>query len=191
MLIRPVLVCSRETMLQALRGIITPAGDKMSEPLRKQVHNTLLGMLGHSEDVTRAAVAGCLGALCRWLNPDQLHTTLHDHLLCDDASMDGTLRHGRSAALSVALKEAPSAVYTKDTADKVHKVILAYLAADRVSWICPPQTFPPKSSHCVLWNIACIQPSLTVPTSHTWRRLSHPSTAFSVYKQSPLSVKWQ
>lgn len=68
-------------MLQALRGVITPAGDKMSATLRKQVYQTLVGMLAHPEDITRSAAAGCLGALTRWLAPDQLHTTLSDHLL--------------------------------------------------------------------------------------------------------------
>jgi hypothetical protein len=70
-------------MLQAVRGVITPAGDKMTEPLRKAVYITLTGMLGHPEDVTRAAAAGCLGALCHWLSPEQLHATLTDHLLCE------------------------------------------------------------------------------------------------------------
>ena len=69
-------------MLQALRGVITPAGDKMTEPLKKQVFLTLTGMLGHPEDVTRNAVAGCYGALLRWLSPDQLTAALNDHLLC-------------------------------------------------------------------------------------------------------------
>lgn len=68
-------------MLQALRGVTTPAGDKMSEPLRKAVYMTLTSMLSHPEDVTRAAAAGCLGALCHWLSPEQLHATLTDHLL--------------------------------------------------------------------------------------------------------------
>jgi hypothetical protein len=80
---RVPLILFRETMLQALRGVITPAGDKMTEPLRKAVYVTLTGMLGHPEDVTRAAVAGCLGALCRWLSPEQLHAALTDHLLCE------------------------------------------------------------------------------------------------------------
>nr|CAD7392316.1 unnamed protein product [Timema cristinae] len=71
----------RETMLQALRGVISPAGDKMTESLRKSVYVTLTNMLGYSEDATRAAVAGCLGALCRWLSPEQLNATLSDHLL--------------------------------------------------------------------------------------------------------------
>ncbi|GFG32063.1 hypothetical protein Cfor_06845 [Coptotermes formosanus] len=122
----------RETMLQALRGVITPAGDKMTEPLRKAVYVTLTGMLGHPEDVTRAAVAGCLGALCRWLSPEQLHAALTDHLLYDDLPLDWTLRHGRSAVLSVALKEATPQVYTDDYKDKICRVLLAYLMADRV-----------------------------------------------------------
>lgn len=72
----------RETMLQALRGVLTPAGDKMTEPMKKQVFATLSSMLGHSEDVTRNAVAGCFGALVRWLSPDLLAVAFNDHLLC-------------------------------------------------------------------------------------------------------------
>lgn len=71
----------RETLLQALRGVITPAGDKMTLPLRKQVYSTLLNLLSHPEDVTRSAAAGCLGALCKYLPPEMLATTLTDHLL--------------------------------------------------------------------------------------------------------------
>ena len=40
------------------------------------------------------------------------------------------LRHGRSAALFVSLKEAPAIVYGKDK-DRLCKVILSHLAADR------------------------------------------------------------
>lgn len=71
----------RETTLHALRGIITPAGDKCSEPVRKQIHSTLISLLNYPEDVTRTVAAGCLGALCKWLTPDQLETTLSDHIL--------------------------------------------------------------------------------------------------------------
>lgn len=73
---------TRETTLHALRGIITPAGDKMSDTVKKQIHMTLLSFLNHQEDVTRNSAAGCLGAICRWLTPDQLHATLTEHLLC-------------------------------------------------------------------------------------------------------------
>jgi len=50
----------------------------------------------------------------------------------DDLPLDWTLRHGRSAALSVALKEATPQVYTDDYKDKICRVLLAYLMADRV-----------------------------------------------------------
>ncbi|XP_012138450.2 lethal (3) 80Fj isoform X1 [Megachile rotundata] len=122
----------RETMLQALRGVLTPAGDKMTEPMKKQVFATLSSMLGHPEDVTRNAVAGCFGALVRWLSPDQLAIAFNDHLLCNDTSVDWMLRHGRSAALFVALKESPTTIYNDKEKDRVCTVILSYLAADRV-----------------------------------------------------------
>lgn len=122
----------RETMLQALRYMITAAGDKMSEPIRRAIHQTLIGMLSHPEDVSRSAAAGCLGALCRWFTPEQLNVVLSDHLLSDDNSLDWMLRHGRSSALFVALKECPSVVYTDNFCDKLHRVILSFLVADRV-----------------------------------------------------------
>ncbi|KAI4488580.1 hypothetical protein M0802_011470 [Mischocyttarus mexicanus] len=122
----------RETMLQALRGVLTPAGDKMTEPMKKQVFVTLNSMLGHPEDVTRNAVAGCYGALLRWLSPEQLAIAFNDNLFCNDVSADWTLRHGRSAALFVALKESPATVFNAKEKDRVCTVILSYLAADRV-----------------------------------------------------------
>ncbi|XP_011149210.1 eIF-2-alpha kinase activator GCN1 [Harpegnathos saltator] len=122
----------RETMLQALRGVLTPAGDKMTDPMKKQVFATLSSMLSHPEDVTRNAVAGCFGALLRWLSPEQLAITFNDHLLCNDVNADWMLRHGRSAALFVTLKESPATVYNPKEKDRVCTVILSYLAADRV-----------------------------------------------------------
>ncbi|XP_014232646.1 eIF-2-alpha kinase activator GCN1 [Trichogramma pretiosum] len=122
----------RETMLHALRGVITPAADRTSDSLRKQLFNTLSGMLGHQEDTTRNAVAGCYGALVKCLNADQLDTALNDHLLCTSANDDWTLKHGRSAALFVALKEAPEVIYTEKYKDRVCKVILTHLAAEKI-----------------------------------------------------------
>ncbi|XP_065077571.1 stalled ribosome sensor GCN1 [Ochlerotatus camptorhynchus] len=122
----------RETMLQALRGIMIPAGDKMTEPLKKQIYATLAGMLGHSEDITRAAAAGCFGALCRWLSPDQLDDALVSHLLNEDYGDDAALRHGRTAALFVALKEYPSAVYIEKYEAKICKTIASSLTSDKI-----------------------------------------------------------
>lgn len=69
-------------MLQALRGVLTPAGDKMTPPLMKQFFLTLGGLLGSHEDVTRNAAAGCYGALIQWLPQDLKTTACNDHLLC-------------------------------------------------------------------------------------------------------------
>lgn len=55
--------------------------------------------------------------------------------LVDDVTVEWTLRHGRSAALFVALKEAPEKVYVPEYKDKIHKVILSFIAADRVRMI--------------------------------------------------------
>lgn len=71
----------RETTLHALRGIITPAGDKMSDNVKKQIHATLLTLISYPEDVTRLSAAGCLGAICQWLSPEQLDSTLSETLL--------------------------------------------------------------------------------------------------------------
>ncbi|KAI9565775.1 hypothetical protein GHT06_009568 [Daphnia sinensis] len=122
----------RETSLQALRGVITPAGDKMSEPIRKSILATLQTMLSHPEDTTRSAAAGCLGALLRRLPADELEPIVNECLLHDDPSLDWTLRHGKSAVLSVAMKEAAEQVYTAQWRDKLHRVLLSYLTADRV-----------------------------------------------------------
>ncbi|XP_050089217.1 eIF-2-alpha kinase activator GCN1 [Anopheles aquasalis] len=122
----------RETMLQALRGILTPAGDKMTEPLRKQIYATLAGMLGHSEDMTRAAAAGCFGALVRWLPADLLDDALVSHLLNEDYGDDATLRHGRTAALFVALKEHPATIVTSKYETKIAKVINGAIVSDKV-----------------------------------------------------------
>lgn len=71
----------RETTLHALRGVITPAGDKISEPIKKQIYGTLVIYLGQPEDTIRKSAAGCLGALCKYLPPDQLDVTLGEHIL--------------------------------------------------------------------------------------------------------------
>lgn len=67
--------------MYALRGIITPAGEKMSEGVKSQIYGTLLGFLGHPEDTIRKTGAGCLGAICKYLAPEQFDTTLSEYVL--------------------------------------------------------------------------------------------------------------
>lgn len=120
-------------MLAALRGIITPAGDKMTEPLRKQIFATLVSMLDHAEDATRSAVGGCLGALTRFLDT-QLDDALLAHILHEEAAGgdDWLLRHGKSAALFVALREAPTTIWQPKYETKIVRSIGANITSDRV-----------------------------------------------------------
>lgn len=123
----------RDTYLQALRGCIEPSGERMSPPIRKQTLTLLNGFVAHPDDSSRVVGAGCLGALCKWLPDDELRAVADEHLLVDGASLDWELRHGRSTALFVALKSTPERLLSDNgNADKINKVILSYMTADRV-----------------------------------------------------------
>lgn len=122
----------KETMCQALRGLLTPSGDKLSEPLKRQIYQTLATMLGLPEDVARSAASGCFGALIRYLNPEQLDDALVNHILNEDYGDEWALRHGRSAALFVTLKEAPSTVFVEKYQAKICKNIIGNITHERL-----------------------------------------------------------
>lgn len=122
----------RETTLHALRGILSPAGDKCTEQTRKQIHTTLINLLSFSEDVTRNVAAGCLGALCKWLTPEQLDATFSEYLLNNDVQLDCALRQSRGAALSVTLKESPQLLWNDLYREKLLSTLLSQLTADKV-----------------------------------------------------------
>ena len=131
----------RDTYLQALRGCLEPAGDKMSAPIRRQILPQLLALTDNTgvgggavvEDTSRSAAAGCLGAFLRWLSADEADMVMNNHILAsDDVSLDWTVRHGRSTALFVALKETPARIFIENRKSKVIRTILSYLAADRI-----------------------------------------------------------
>ncbi|XP_072943447.1 stalled ribosome sensor GCN1 isoform X2 [Epargyreus clarus] len=139
----------KETMLQALRNIITAGGRRMSEQLALNVLGTLTspGMLAHPEDPPRALVGGCLGALLHCLPPAHRDAAVLHHVLAAGhpahpahaphaAPDDWLLTHGRSCALFVALKETPEVVYTEQFQEKVDKTLLAYLASDKIPIAC-------------------------------------------------------
>ncbi|KAI5716919.1 hypothetical protein M8J76_014608 [Diaphorina citri] len=123
---------TRETMLQALRGVI---GDKMSDPVRKSMYMMLREMLSGEEDGIRTCVAGCLGKLIRYLSPEQLNRILNDEILADDSSISDAHRHGRSTALYVALKESPSAVWSDLFSAKISKVLSSHLSCDKTTLV--------------------------------------------------------
>ncbi|XP_078600399.1 stalled ribosome sensor GCN1-like [Branchiostoma floridae x Branchiostoma japonicum] len=122
----------RETSLQALRGVVTGAGRKAGDAIRKQLTATLLGMLGFPEDGSRLATAGCVGALCAVVPDTELNTIMLEHILDHDPSADWMLRQGRSVALAVALKEAASRLMDGQFGDKVTGIVIASCAADRI-----------------------------------------------------------
>ncbi|XP_077995202.1 stalled ribosome sensor GCN1-like [Glandiceps talaboti] len=121
----------RETMLQALRGVISGAGQKMGEANRKAITSTLLGMLAIPEDVSRLCAAGCVGALCKCLPDNELVPLLDDHLLGKLNFKDWMLRHGHSIAVAVALKEAPERILA-ERADAIMTSAMSNATTDRI-----------------------------------------------------------
>lgn len=71
----------RETILHTLRVVIIPAGDRMSDQVRRSLFMMLRDMLGHSEDTIRATAAAALACLMRWLSAEQLNVILAEHIL--------------------------------------------------------------------------------------------------------------
>uniref|UniRef100_W8CCK9 Translational activator GCN1 n=1 Tax=Ceratitis capitata TaxID=7213 RepID=W8CCK9_CERCA len=122
----------RETMLAAVRSSIHSAGEKMSESLKKQISATLLSIIGHSDDVTRSAAGGCLGALLKHLSVQQVNDILEHHILLDDND-DALLTHGRTTALFVALKECPVSIITSKFENKVITIITTSILSDKIN----------------------------------------------------------
>lgn len=88
-------------------------------------------MLNHPEDVTRSAVGGCLGALCKYLPPEQLDEAMQSYVLNDDGE-DWTSKHGKSAALFVALKEAAPVVFVPKYEAKLFKTITNNIVSEKI-----------------------------------------------------------
>ncbi|XP_075390131.1 stalled ribosome sensor GCN1 [Tenrec ecaudatus] len=122
----------RDTMLQALRFVIQGAGSKVDAAIRKNVVSLLLSMLGHDEDNTRISSAGCLGELCAFLTEEELSSVLHQYLLADVSGIDWMVRHGRSLALSVAVRVAPGRLCAGKYGSDIQDMILSSAVADRI-----------------------------------------------------------
>lgn len=128
----------KETMIQALRLIVTGGGDKMGEQLALTILTNLTSpqLLASPEDNTRCLVGGCLGALMHCLPQTHRDAALQHHILAPGAptatDADWMLQHGRSCALFVALKETPEAVYYSAFEEKIDKALLVYLASDKI-----------------------------------------------------------
>ncbi|XP_013182147.1 PREDICTED: translational activator GCN1 isoform X1 [Papilio xuthus] len=128
----------RETMLQALRGVLTAGGQKMSEQLALAVLATLTtpALLAHPDDPPRSAVGGCLGALIQWLPTAHRDAAIAHHVLGGSPAEDWLLQHGRSCALFVALKESPQEIYREPFLERVERTLLTHLASERAPVAC-------------------------------------------------------
>ncbi|CAG5130066.1 unnamed protein product, partial [Candidula unifasciata] len=125
-------VSVKDTFVQAIRACLEGAGSKMADSGRRQLTQTLVGMLASPEDSTRMTAAGCLGTLCASLPDAELSDLMIQHLLDTDPSLDWTVRHGRSMALSVSLKDAPDRVWTPALEKSVESTITKLILADRI-----------------------------------------------------------
>ncbi|GBM59452.1 eIF-2-alpha kinase activator GCN1 [Araneus ventricosus] len=123
----------KETMLHALRCIVKASGEKMSDQVRTSITSTVTNMLSHPDDSCRVVAAACLGTMCKFLPDSEFDDIAHENLIEDDLTLEWTLRHGRSVALMVALKEAPARVLTAEWTERIIKVLLVYLTADRLA----------------------------------------------------------
>lgn len=148
----------RETFLQALRNVITQNGDKISEILKKQIYTTIVPMLNYSEDITRSCVGGCLGAMLRWLSEEMLDDALLKHVFNEDFGEDWSLRHGRTGALFVVLKESPKTVYKEKYQAMLCKIIVGCIQNDK-----PPVASNGIRSACYLIE-HCQNEAIPIPS---------------------------
>lgn len=121
----------RETMLHALRSVITQSGSKISEPLKKQICTTLLGLLGANEEVIRIASGGCLGALVKYLSKEQVDDVLCNNVLTD-ISDENPFKHGCSVVLYVSLKESTDMLLKPEYKENVFKTIVSYISSNKI-----------------------------------------------------------
>ncbi|XP_061399110.1 stalled ribosome sensor GCN1 [Musca vetustissima] len=121
---------TRETMLHALRNIITPAGNKMSDSLKKQVITTLICLLGHQEDVTRGAAGGCLGVLLKYLPSNEVNDLICNYMLLDDGDL--AFNHGRTVFLFVGLKECAEIILNSGHEEQLLASVISHISSDKI-----------------------------------------------------------
>jgi len=122
----------RETLLQALRGVIAGAGEKMGDPIRKTLTTTLLDLLGHGDDNIRVAAGGCVGSLAIIVPDPELDSIINDHLIVNDPTVDWTVRHGHAIALSAVLHDAVERIVSQGLFEVVTDAAVAHATTDRI-----------------------------------------------------------
>ncbi|EDO39308.1 predicted protein [Nematostella vectensis] len=122
----------RETLLQALRGVIAAAGQKMGEAVRKTLTATLLSLLGHGENSIRVAAGGCVGSMALIVPDEELDGIVNDNLTVNDPTVEWTLRHGNAIALSAVLHDAPDKAVACGLYDVITSTAVTHATTDRI-----------------------------------------------------------
>lgn len=130
-------LCMRETAYYALRMSITAVGGKISEPIRRQIIETVIQEIDSSIDEYRLGAAATLGALCAWLSDAELDSITKTYLLNDDPTEEWTVRHFRSVVLRIAIKEAYQRVVLDrpDWGSQIFSVTISYITSNKVPLI--------------------------------------------------------
>ncbi|KAB7504018.1 eIF-2-alpha kinase activator GCN1 [Armadillidium nasatum] len=126
----------RETMLQAVRAVVGPAGFRISDTVCKGLVNTLSSLLQHDLDSIRLCAAGALGTLIQWLNTPESQNVVSQYVLGDEKSnADYRILHGKSSALFCTLKSSSEQLFKVASEEKVTNALLNYMASDKLSLV--------------------------------------------------------
>ena len=104
---------------------------RLTSQTRTQLAEAVSMLLDHQTDSMRLAAGSALGALSTCMSDAEFHT-LAKQLLSEDDSVEWTLKHGRSIALWIVLKECPHRLCTPEFVEKLERVLGRMIASDRI-----------------------------------------------------------
>lgn len=124
-----------ETLCNIIRITANVVGQRMTGPVRAQLIESVNLLLNHSLDSMRLTAGSALGALSKQMS-DQEFALFAKQVLSEDESGDWTLRHGRSIAFWIALKEnSERLLSTPESSDRVQRVLSRLIASDRLQFV--------------------------------------------------------
>merc|ERR1719154_516504 len=104
----------------------------MSENVRKNLLEALIVLLGSTEDDLRVTAGGAVGALTTVMSEYEVKDLLQGELLVEDETLDWTIRHGRTVALSYAIFDAPNKLNDIIGNDVIAETVVKQACADRI-----------------------------------------------------------
>jgi hypothetical protein len=122
----------RDTTIQAIRLSLLGSALRPTDKVQRDLVQFLQSQLSSSEDSSRTVAAACLGSLCRCLDAELLALVMNTDLLDTDESRDWTLNHGRSIALSTALKDSADRLLTVENQPRIKTALVTFVSSDRI-----------------------------------------------------------